>query len=94
MSWNQENISGRNTQAAPQKAKGGQAWEQHAQNRRISGKRVTVEHAIGRIKQYRLVCIPYDGTAGEFDRELEVITGLVNFKLLWDRRRKKLRLGF
>ncbi len=38
------------------------------------------------------MCIPYDGTAEEFD--LELITGLVNFKILWDRRRKKLMHGF
>ncbi len=77
------------------KPKGGKLTrKQRAQNKRISGRRIIVEHATGHIRQYRLMCIPYDGTAGEFDRELDVITGLVNFKILWDRRRKKPGLGF
>ncbi len=29
----------------------------------MSSKRVIVEHAIGRIKQYKRMCDPYDGTA-------------------------------
>jgi len=36
----------------------------------------------------------YEGTAEEFDREMDVITGLANLRMLWDRRRRKLRLGF
>ena len=68
--------------------------KQKAQNRRISSKRVTVEHAIGRIKQYKRMRDPYDGTAEEFDREFQVTAGLANFRLLWDKRNKKLMHGF
>jgi len=36
----------------------------------------------------------YEGTAAEFDREMDVVTGLVNLRMLWDKRRHKPRLGF
>ncbi len=49
--------------------KGKLTKKQKAQSRRISSKRVTVEHAIGRIKQYKRMRDPYDGIAEEFDRE-------------------------
>ena len=55
--------------------KGKPAKKQKAQNRRISSKRVTVEHAIGRIKQYKRMRDPYDGTAEEFGREFQVTAG-------------------
>ncbi len=55
---------------------------------------MTVEHAIGRIKQYKRMRDPYDGTAEEFDREFQVTAGLANFRLLWDKRNKKLMHGF
>ncbi len=74
--------------------KGKLTKKQKAQNRRISSKRVTVEHAIGRIKQYKRMRDPYDGTAEEFDREFQVTAGLANFRLLWDKRNKKLMHGF
>ncbi len=77
------------------KPRGGKLTKkQKAQNRRISSKRVTVEHAIGRIKQYKWMRDPYDGTAEEFDREFQVTAGLANFRLLWDKRNKKLMRGF
>ncbi len=47
-----------------------------------------------RIKEYMVIADPYDGTAEEFDREFQVVTGLANFRLLWDERQKKLRDGF
>jgi len=77
------------------KRKGGSLTEeQRAANKRINGRRVTVEHSIGRIKQYRRMAGTYEGTAEEFDLEMDVVTGLVNLKMLWDRRRRKPRLGF
>ena len=77
------------------KPRGGKLTKkQKAQNRRISSKRVTVEHAIGRIKQYKRMRDPHDGTAEEFDREFQVTAGLANFRLLWDKRNKKLMRGF
>ena len=39
---------------------------------------------INMIKEYKVITDPYDGTAEEFDRELEVMCGLVNFRLLSD----------
>jgi len=79
----------------PHKKKGGSLTEeQRAANKRINSRRVTVEHAIGRIKQYRRMAVPYEGTAAEFDRDMDVVTGLVNLRMLWDARRQKLRLGF
>ncbi len=68
--------------------------KQRAQNRRTSSERVTVEHAIWLVKQYKRMRDPYDGTAEEFDREFQVTAGLANFRTLWDKRDKKLRLGF
>ncbi len=45
---------GTTSQQAPQKAKGGKLTRrQRAQNRRTSSKRAIVEHAIGRIRQYK-----------------------------------------
>jgi len=77
------------------KRKGGSLTEeQRAANKRINSRRVTVEHTIGRIKQYRRMAGTYEGTAEEFDREMDVVTGLVNLRMLWDARRRKPRLGF
>ena len=59
--------------------------EQKAHNHLVNSTRVLVEHYIGRIKRYARVTDPYDGTIGEFNRELNVITGLVNLHLLWDK---------
>ena len=43
-----------------------------------------VEHVIGEIKQYALMSKRYGGTLEQFNDELNVITGLVNFKRMWD----------
>ncbi len=34
------------------------------------------------------------GLPEELDREFQVTAGLANLRLLWDKRNKKLRLGF
>ena len=59
--------------------------EQKEHNHLINSTRVQVEHSIRRIKRYARMTDPYDGTIGEFNRELDVITGLVNLSLLWDK---------
>ena len=59
--------------------------EQKAHSHLVNSTRVLVEHSIGRIKRYARLTDPYDGTIGEFDREFNVITGLVNLHLLWDK---------
>ncbi len=51
-------------------------------------------HAIGRIKQWARMTDPYDGTVEEFREELAVCTGLVNFGLLWDAKRKRPSLDY
>ena len=58
--------------------------EQKKHNHRINSTRVLVEHTIGRLKRYARLADPYDGNAAGFNREFNVITGLVNLNLLWD----------
>ena len=58
--------------------------EQREHNHRIHSERVLVEHTIGRLKRYARLADPYDGTAAQFNRKFNVITGLVNLDLLWD----------
>ena len=59
--------------------------EQKAHNHLVNSTRVRVEHSIGRIKRYACLTDPYDGTIGQFNREFNVITGLVNLHLFWDK---------
>ena len=59
--------------------------EQKAHNHLVNSTRVLVEHSIGRIKRYARLTDPYDGAIGQFNREFNVITGLVNLHLLWDK---------
>ena len=59
--------------------------EQKAHNHLVNSTRVLVGHSIGRIKRYARLTDPYDGTIGQFNREFNVITGLVNLHLLWDK---------
>ena len=59
--------------------------EQKEHNHLVNSTRVRVEHSIGRIKRYARLTDPYDGTIGQFNREFNVITGLVNLHLLWDK---------
>ena len=54
--------------------------EQREHNSRINSERVLVEHSIGRLKRYDRITDPYDGTAAQFNREFNVITGLVNLR--------------
>ena len=68
-----------------EKRTGGLTTEERARNKEINGVRVVVEHAIGRIKQYRITTRPYCGTPEELNEELNIISGLVNLSLDWDR---------
>ena len=45
---------------------------------------MTVENSIGELKRYEIMNKPYTGTAEEFNKEINIVTGLVNFKLTWD----------
>ena len=49
-------------------------------NAEVTRARIAVEHAIGRIKQYRITTRPYHGTPDQFNDELNVVTGIVNLQ--------------
>ncbi len=68
--------------------------QQKMHTKKVNRIRVRIEHAIGRIKQYRITSQPYIGTDEEFHDELVVLTGLVNFDLLWDEKHERLKLDF
>ena len=59
--------------------------EQKEHNRNVNTTRILAEHSIGRLKRYARLVDPYDGTINEFNDEFNVITGLVNLHLLWDK---------
>ena len=63
---------------------GGLTQQDRDRNAEINRVRIAVEHAIGRIKQYGVMTQPYHGTPEQFNDELNVVTGLVNFHLVWD----------
>ena len=63
--------------------------EQRRHNSRINSTRMLVEHSICRLKRYARLTDPYDGTAAQFNREFNVVTGLVNLHLMWDYVSKK-----
>ena len=59
--------------------------EQREHNHLVNSTRVRVEHSIGRLKRYARLADPYDGTISQLNHEFNVITGLVNLRLLWDK---------
>ena len=59
--------------------------EQKEHNHLVNSTRVRVEHSIGRLKRYARLADPYDGTISQFNHEFNVITGLVNLHLHWDK---------
>ena len=59
--------------------------EQKERNHLVNSIRVRVEHSIGRLKRYARLADPYDGTTSQFNYEFNVITGLANLHLLWDK---------
>ena len=59
--------------------------EQREHNHLVNSTRVRVEHSIGRLKRYALLADPYDRTISQFNYEFNMITGLVNLRLLWDK---------
>ena len=62
--------------------------KEKAGNKRISSRRVKVEHCIGRTKNYQIMNRPYDGTPAEFNRDLNVVTGIVNYRALFPQIRR------
>ena len=59
--------------------------EQKEHNHLVNSTRVRVEHSIGRLKRHARLTDPYDGTISQLNYEFNVITGLVNLHLLWDK---------
>lgn len=64
---------------------GGLTEKELALNKEINGTRIVVEHAIGMIKRYRITTRPFCGTPEELNDELNIISGLVNLSLDWNR---------
>ena len=64
---------------------GGLTREKLDRNSEINSTKVVVEHAIGRIKRYGITKRPFWGTPEELSDELNIIAGLVNLDLDWDR---------
>ena len=58
-------------------------------NTEVTRARIGVEHIIGEIKQYALMRKRYHGTPEQFNDELNVVTGLVNYKRMWDNIKSK-----
>ncbi len=64
-----------------------------ALNKEINGTRVVVEHAVGMIKRYRMITTrPFWGTSKDLNDELNIISGLVNLNLDWDRIKEENKL--
>ena len=68
---------------------GGLAADDLALNKEINGTRIVVEHAIGMIKRYGITTRPFWGTPKELNDEINIISGLVNLNLDWDRIKKE-----
>ena len=51
-------------------------------NARISKDRIKVEHAICRLKQWRIISDVYTGTQEKFDGHLQVVSGLANLHIM------------
>ena len=80
-----ETWIGKKRNAGSDPETGGLTQEDLDHNTEVTRVRIVVEHAIGRIKQYRVMTRPYHGTPDEFNDELNIVTGLVNLKHGWDR---------
>ena len=80
----------------PEKKKKGEELteEQKASNKEKNQRRVIIENMLAMLKQWKRMAGRYNGSAGSFAEELEVITGLVNMRLLWDKHKKRPWLDF
>ena len=91
----EKDLPGANVQKPTKKSKGAELdYTQKNENRRISNIRIKVEHTIRFLKLYKVLIHLYVGTNAEFYRDLQVVTGLANFDLLWDELRERLKYGF
>ena len=91
----EDDLPGANVQKPTKKPKNAELDDtQKNKNRRISNIRIKVEHAIFRLKQYKILAKLYVGTDEDLRRNLLIVTGLANFDLLWDAKRERLKHGF
>jgi hypothetical protein len=51
-------------------------------NRNHSAKRIAIEHAICRIKKYRLMNDVFRNRLRKYDRVSDIVSGLVNYRIL------------
>lgn len=72
----------RNTGSDPET--GGLTQQERDHSAEATHVRISVEHAIGYIKRYALMRKRYHGTPNQFNDELNVVTGLVDLKRVWD----------
>ena len=63
-------------------------------NKKISSKRIKVEHAIGVMKRWKVMKDSYDGTIDDFELDFSICTGHANFKRLWDPNKKQPRIDY
>ncbi len=71
----------------PHKRKKGKklAPEQKRHNRGVNNVRIAIEHGIGRMKKYEIARGPYWGDEDELNSELNVVAGLVNLHVMWQK---------
>ena len=53
-------------------------------NTEVTRVRIIVEHIIGDIKEYALMRKRYMGTPEQYNDDLNIITGLINLRRMWD----------
>ena len=85
-----KDLPGTNTLQPHKKTKNHKRFtkEEKEHNHAVNSARVKVEHSIGRLKRYGRLTAPYKGKIGDFNREFNIITGLVNLDLLWNQMKK------
>jgi hypothetical protein len=73
----------KNSSLPHKKTKGGQLTkEQQRENRAISSKRVSNEHAIGFVKRFKILTERYRGRRKRFGLRFNLIAGICNFELV------------
>ena len=60
--------------------------EQKAYNKKLDNKRVVIEYVIVDLEEYHILAGVFVGTADQYNRTFNVITELVNFKIMWPSR--------
>ena len=63
-------------------------------NKQVSRIRIKVEHVIGWLKHYTILRNVYVGSDERLYRDLQIVSGLINHRMLWDKKEKKLKHGF